>query len=367
MKSTILIGSLVLAITGTLLSESSKAQSEVGWLKDVTTSPDTTSVQDFSGRLAPLLLDESAQEITSLEGWKKQRAIVRKRWMDFLGPMPEFKKANYEVIKTESLDRCVRQRIRYECEPGLFVEAYLLFPAGEFGAKSLPGLVALHQTTRSTIDEIAGVAGPEEQHIGIKLARNGFVVICPRCFLWENTTDLTTAVETFKARHPQALGMRKMLYDAVRATDILEKVSAVDPQRIGAVGHSLGAKETLYLAAFDERIKAAVASEGGTAFKSTNWNALWYLGKGIDAEGFRLNHHEVLSLIAPRPFLILAGESGSGAADGLRTWPLVNAAQAVYRLHSETPRLGVLNHGKGHSIPPRVFDQTTEWLTTYLK
>ena len=53
-----------------------------------------------------------------------------------------------------------------------------------------------------------------------------------------------------------------MLYDAMRAVDVLESLPQVDRNRIGAVGHSLGAKETLYLAAFDERVKVAVASEG---------------------------------------------------------------------------------------------------------
>jgi hypothetical protein len=35
------------------------------------------------------------------------------------------------------------------------------------------------------------------------------------------------------------------------------------PDRVFAIGHSLGAKEVLYLAGFDERIRAAVSSEGG--------------------------------------------------------------------------------------------------------
>lgn len=64
------------------------------------------------------------------------------------------------------------------------------------------------------------------------------------------------------------------------------------------MGHSLGAKEALYLAAFDERIKAAVASEGGTGFRSTNWDAAWYLGPAIRDENFSLNHHQLLALIA---------------------------------------------------------------------
>ena len=110
-----------------------------------------------------------------------------------------------------------------------------------------------------------------------------------------------------------------------------------------------------------------MASEGGIALNSTNWDAAWYLGKQIHETSFSRNHHELLALIAPRAFLILAGESGDGAADGDRSWPLVDAALPVHRLYRTTPRLGLLNHRQGHSIPDNAFEKSAEWLETYLK
>jgi pimeloyl-ACP methyl ester carboxylesterase len=159
--------------------------------------------------------------------------------------------------------------------------------------------------------------------------------------------------------------MHKMLYDAMRGVDVLESLPYVDAGRIGAVGHSLGAKEALYLAAFDERIKAAVASEGGIGLSFTNWDAPWYLGNGIHDPKFARNHHELLALIAPRPFLILAGEKGPGAADGDRTWPYLVAAHEVSRLHPGPVRLGMYNHRGGHDIPPKAFSRLAEWLEMY--
>ena len=222
--------------------------------------------------------------------------------------------------------------------------------------------MALHQTTTATIDEVAGVSGPDSMRVGLRLANRGFVVFCPRCFLWQDVTSLEQAVDRHRERHPQSRGMAKMLYDAMRAVDILESVPNVDKQRIGAVGHSLGAKETLYLAAFDERVKAAVASEGGLTFPSTNWDAPWYLGEAIRDERFPLNHHQLLGLIAPRPFLILGGESGPGAADGDRSWPLIAAALPAWQLYGKPTRLGLYNHRQGHSLSPEAFDRLAEWL-----
>src|SRR5439155_24882510 len=103
----------------------------------------------------------------------------------------------------------------------------------------------------------------------------------------------------------QSKGMAKMLYDALVAVDILAALPEVDPSRLGCVGHSLGAKEALYLAAFDERIKVAVSSEGGIGTKFSNWDAAWYLGPSIKEPTFTRDHHELLALVAPRPFLLL--------------------------------------------------------------
>ena len=120
--------------------------------------------------------------------------------------------------------------------------------------------------------------------------------MCPRCFLWEyrRGTRLETAVDWLRARHPGVTGMAKMLYDASRAVDLLVAIDEVDPRRIGAIGHSLGAKEVLYLAAFDERIRAAVSSEGGIGLTYSNWDAPWYLGEAIRRPGFGLDHGQVL-------------------------------------------------------------------------
>src|SRR5205085_11358947 len=113
-------------------------------------------------------------------------------------------------------------------------------------------------------------------------------------------------------RAPKSKGMAKMLYDSLVATDILAAQPGVDPARLGSVGHSLGAKETLYLAAFDERIKATVSSEGGIGTKFSNWDALWYLGPTIKEPAFTHEHHELLALAAPRPFLLIAALSPDG-------------------------------------------------------
>ena len=336
------------------------ADKDVPWLAEVQMPPDKAS----EVALAPLWPDSA---VRSLDVWKPRRAELRRQWLDFLEPMPERPgNVRITVLRTDRLPNVTRELIEYEGEPGLRVQAYLLRPSGNAPPKSRAGLVALHPTTAETIEPIAGVVGDERQHTGLKLAQRGFVVICPRCFLWQDADNYKIAVDTFRGRHPQTLGMTKMLYDAQRALDILAAQPDVDPARLGACGHSLGAKETLYLAAFDDRIRAAVFSEGGIGLMFSNWEAPWYLGPAIREPGFTRDHHELLALIAPRPFLILGGEKGPGAADGDRSWPYVAAALPIYKLFGEPARIGLLNHRQGHTVSPETLNRWAEWLETYL-
>ncbi|GAB4159424.1 MAG: prolyl oligopeptidase family serine peptidase [Planctomycetaceae bacterium] len=338
----------------------------VDWLNEVQTPP-AKIPRKKPGHFEPLLIDQKGQAIRDVKAWEIHRQTIRDAWLKFLGPMPTKRPpVKLKTLRIDQLDDCTRTLVRYEGEPGQFVEGYLLEPKNGHKPERIrngkrPGIVALHQTTRDSIDEIAGVKGPEMQHLGLKFARRGYVVFCPRCFLWQNAPNYNAAVDQFRKRHPKTLGMHKMLYDAMRGVDVLASVPNIDATRLGAVGHSLGAKETFYLAAFDERIRSAVASEGGIGFSFTNWDAPWYLGKGIHAKNFRRNHHELIALIAPRPFLILAGEKGRGAADGDRTWPFLEAALPVYHLYGKPAPLGLLNHRQGHSIPPKVFERIAEW------
>ena len=153
-----------------------------------------------------------------------------------------------------------------------------------------------------------------------------------------------------------------MLLDGQVAIDVLAARQDVDARRIGCIGHSLGAKEALYLAAFDSRVTATVSSEGGIGTAMSNWDADWYLGAVVKQPDFAREHHELLALAAPRPFLLVGGDSADGAA----SWPWIAAALPVYRLHGEPPRLGLLNHGRGHAVPADVEPRLLEWIETYV-
>lgn len=337
------------------------AADELPWLADVTTPP-----QSIPAPWKPVTsLLEPGQ---TLADWKERRPTLAEEWRRVLGPMPDRPaKTTWTVRQSELVGDVRRELVEFEGEPGTKARAYILRPAAEASSRSRPGVVVLHPTTTETFLPVAGVTGEPLRHSGLLLARQGYVVVCPECFLWVDADDYRVAVANHQRKHPDALGMAKMLYDAQRGVDLLLAQSDVDPNRIGAFGHSLGAKEVLYLTALDDRIQVGVASEGGIALNSTNWHDAWYLGPIARDPNWPRDHHELLALIAPRPFLVIGGETGPGAADGTRSWPCLKEAQSIYRLYGEPVRLGLLNHGSGHPLTPAAWDRCIEWLNQSLK
>jgi dienelactone hydrolase len=335
---------------------------EVPWLKEILDAPSSAPAPPRP--LGPILVDGGGRTITTLDAWRRRRSELERTWRAVLGPMEtaRARPPQVDTIEEERIGDVVRQRVRYLVESDVQTEAYLLAPSQRRGRH--PAAIVLHSTTPESIRQPAGLADVPEKHFGLALARRGFVVLCPRNFLWPDTTRMAADDETrrFRQRHPRAKGMAKMLFDAQVAVDILAARPDVNATRIGCIGHSLGAKEALYLAAFDQRIAATVSSEGGIGMAMSNWDAEWYLGDSIKQPGFAREHHELLALAAPRPFLLVGGDSADGAA----SWPWVAAALPVYHLYGSPARLGLLNHQRGHTVPADIEPRLLEWLETYV-
>jgi len=303
--------------------------------------------------------------MTDAADWGQRREQIRAEWMTLLGPLPkERAPLNPKILKKEVLTDCTREYITYQIEDGVSTDGYWLVPKAAPPAGGFPVVVVFHPTTKSQAKEPAGieVERPDRVH-GLQLIARGYAVWCPRCYIFDEGADYKGNVAKVLARHPDWLGMTRLLYDAVRAADFVESRPEINKERMGCFGHSLGAKEALYAAAFDLRYKAAVFSEGGIGLSFSNWEAVWYLGEGIKKPGFGLDHHQLMALIAPRGFLILAGNS----ADDDRCWAYVDAVRPLYKQLGASDKIGWYNHELGHTYPPDAQRVAEEFLERCLK
>ncbi|MDQ6678467.1 MAG: hypothetical protein M3Z09_14370 [Acidobacteriota bacterium] len=70
----------------------------------------------------------------------------------------------------------------------------------------------------------------------------------------------------------------------------------------------------------------------------------------------------MLALIAPRPFLLIGGDS----SDTDKSWHYINAARSIYSLYGVPNRIGYVNHRKGHSPTPEAVQLAMAWLGHFL-
>jgi dienelactone hydrolase len=323
-----------------------------------------------AARQLPPLLPPDADRDT----WQARRAELQRAWTQFLGRLPQTKcplEVQFEAVET--LPALTRQRLTFQVEPGVRTDAMLLAPRERSGTR-LPGLVFFHPTYTNHYRRAVGLEGLDEpeRHQAVQWAERGYIVLAPRCYLWAEPPPGSTArasgsyvanVHRELERHPDWKGITRMLWDGIRALDVLETLPGVDRERLGVFGHSLGAKEVLYVAAFDTRVRCAVSSEGGIGMKQSNWHDVWYLGPEIRQPGFPREHHELLALIAPRPFLLLAG----GASDNDASWAFIEAALSVYRLLGAPQHLGWFHHSLGHRYGAEARTVAENFMDAHLK
>jgi acetyl esterase/lipase len=170
-------------------------------------------------------------------------------------------------------------------------------------------------------------------------------------------------VASMAERHPELSGLGYWVWQAQRVADWLTAQPEVDAGRIGIMGHSLGGKMALYAGAFEPRIRAVVSSEPGMALAFSNYGDPWYLGERLAMLPQGADHHELLQLTAPRPFLLIAGES----ADGEKSVPLLERAAGAYAARGGAGSLVFLNHRSGHSPTPESVVAAMEWLRDRLR
>jgi pimeloyl-ACP methyl ester carboxylesterase len=150
--------------------------------------------------------------------------------------------------------------------------------------------------------------------------------------------------------------------DARRLVDFIGTLPEADASRIGIIGHSLGGKMALYAAAMEPRIAAAVSSELGVGFAMSNYEDYWYFGEALEKAAPGTDQHELIALVAPRPFLLIGGDQ----YDKADSWHYINAAREVYALFGASNRVGCFNHHTGHTPTPEAVSLSFEWLDRFL-
>lgn len=193
----------------------------------------------------------------------QSRAEALRKMELAMGPMPKLDRKRSLAVKTiatEDGGSYTRTKIAYEPEAGRVVYAWLLVPKG---SGKRPAALCLHQTTRIGKDEPIGVGPKVNLYYAKELAERGWVVLAPD---YPSFGDDKTDFEKDVYGRGYQSGTMYGIVNHMRAVDLLAAHPRVDKRDIVVIGHSLGGHNALFVAAFDQRIRAVVTSCGFTAF-----------------------------------------------------------------------------------------------------
>nr|AUN36309.1 hypothetical protein [uncultured bacterium] len=325
----------------------------------------------------------NAPDVTTPEDWQTRRTMLEPALWEFMGtPSNDIVPApKYTVLDESETDDYRQLKISYDSEPGEAVRAYLLLPHRPNGGSVL----CLHGTSPQAKDTQLGAGELPNRDWARFLSRHGFITLSPdHVCAGERLPHGERAYETrtFYQRHPHWSAFGKMVWDGARALDILETVEGVDSMRLGCIGHSLGGYGSIWLAAFDERIRAAVSSCGFTTWQDNpqryEWTREeWYIHmpklrptfKAQEKSGGLLpvDMHEYAALIAPRAFLNISGMTDQ-TYNNNQTLPAVGLQlNALWELLDKPEKFAQFLMGAAHDVPDYSRLLALGWLEQWLK
>jgi len=299
-------------------------------------------IDPLDGILARAAAQRTALELPRTQPeWRQWRPRALERLRAALGTWPERVPLEAEEGEPEDAGDHWRTRVVFDADAFSSVPAWLLRPKGLAVGERRPALLCAHGHGRGK-DDPAGVidqALPAEERererrrlerqnydYARQFVRAGYVCLAPdwRGFgerrppkAWCGPDPARWASDPCDVLYMAYgyLGFELLaldLWDGMRAIDYLQSRADVDPDRIGCVGLSFGGTMTAFLAALDERIKAADV----VCYLSTvRHDALTLRGRGNFCGSQFLRGlltfgdvSTIAGLIAPRPLLAEIGQ-----------------------------------------------------------
>jgi dienelactone hydrolase len=309
--------------------------------------------------------------VRTVADWQKRRAHILANMQRVMGSLPAASKKvplDMQIVEKVELTNVTRKRITFAVEQGDRVSAYLLFPK-DLKGKS-PAILCLHQTIGIGKGEPAGVGGSWNMHYALELAERGYITLAPD---YPNFGGYRFN----PYEHGYVSATMKGIWNHMRAVDLLQSLPKVNANRIGCIGHSLGGHNTLFLAAFDNRVKVAVTSCGfNSFFKYQGGNLAGWSHKGYmpciadvydrDPAKMPFDFTEIVGVLAPRPLFINAPlRDGNFEVAGVKD--CVKAATPVYDLFGAKINLVTVYPNIGHDFPLSVRRAAYAFLDKVLK
>jgi hypothetical protein len=320
-------------------------------------------------------------ENLSAESWRAMREKIRINALAMVGPFPTNRVVlDPKVLSETDCGSYLRRKISIQVQENDRMPAYLLIPKRLRGKAA--AVICWYGTSGGAgKDTTVGISGRDpgskphaNYSFAIDFAEAGFVAVAAdwlrdgeRIKPGRRPYDTTDFYKEF----PDWSLHGKDIWDTSRLIDYLETLNFVDSSKIGLVGHSYGGHSTIFTAAFEPRVKAAVANGPVSDFiqHGPHWGVPKGAGSSQSLPNMRpfvldrtkvapITFYEFTALIAPRPLLV------GQAAGEHRPMEEENAAAvgAVYRILRAAEKVRYHWYAGDHDFPPEARAAAVEWM-----
>ena len=343
------------------------------------------------------LRDACLTDIHSADDWNAKKGEYRRQLLDMLGldPLPERTELQPVITGKTEHEEFTVERLHFQSRPGLYVTGDLYVPKLASGGLQPPGGTATDSKSTGGLTPparqdarlpailyVCGHGGVKKdgvsfgnkvhyQHHGGWFARNGYVCLVIDSLQLGEIEAIHHGTHLYGrwwwlSRGYTPAGVEA--WNCVRALDYLQSRPEVDGDKLGVTGRSGGGAYSWWIAAIDERIKAAVPTAGITDLQN-------HVVDGV-VEGhcdcmfclntYRWDYPLVAALVAPRALLISnTDRDGIFPLDGVyRTYSKV---RRLYELLGKPNDLALQITAGGHADTQELHIHAFRWFDKHLK
>ena len=307
-------------------------------------------------------------------GVAKDVEDLRRAFRELLGCLPVRDSLSPLSLATWDCGDYVREKICFRGSASYLIPAYVLVPKNRECPP--PAVIAIHGHSPDLVWGKTSVCAFERENATygycVALVQQGYVVIAIDLLGFEER-QLTSVQETTPWRQDmerlifgnsllQGATLAGLnLFDLSRAVDYLcERMDIVDSKHIGVIGHSMGGTLAPLLMLFDDRIRVGISSAGLSTWRAMMAHQVIH-NYAVYIPGLLqvADLDALCSLIAPRPFLMIAGKQDPNfPLEGVRD--VERAMRDRYQEYGRPEAFAALIHPGGHSFEP---DQQTRAIT----
>jgi cephalosporin-C deacetylase-like acetyl esterase len=332
---------------------------------------DAMLAEYFAGETKRIEEADVVEATKTREEWLARQGELRRQLHEMLGldPLPERTPLNAAITGKLDHEAFTVEKLHFQSSPGLYVTGNLYIPKGL--TKPAPAVLYVCGHGNTVKNGVSYGSKSVYQHHGAWLARHG--IIC----LTIDTLQLGEVQGLHHGTHHKGMfwwysrgytpaGVEA--WNGIRALDYLQSRPEVDGAKLGVTGRSGGGAYSWWLAALDERIKAAVPVAGITDLQNyvVDGKVEGHCDCMFMVNTYQWDYGTVASLVAPRALLLTnTDDDPIFPLDGVERvhWQ----TKKIYSLLGVPKNLGLQVSWGGHYDTQELQVAAFRWFLRHLK